>query len=74
MTQRSTPGWSIDENWQCEDPRAYAQGRYERSEYDGLIPCGWCDGDLWRWVDVTTPDDLRAMANDMLILAEEVDG
>lgn len=38
-----------DENWWPEFPARFARGEYERSEGDGLIVCGFCDGDRWRW-------------------------
>ena len=45
-TETEHPGWSIDECW--EQPYA-TKVPYERTEGDGLIVCGWCDGDLWVW-------------------------
>lgn len=32
-------GWVEDEGWQPDDPRSW---RGERSEGDGLVPCGFC--------------------------------
>ena len=72
-TTSAHPGWTEDENW--EQPYRLKPGTvYERTEGDGLILCGWCDGDLWVWRDVTTPDGMRSLACDLLILAAELDG
>lgn len=36
-------GWSVDENWSPE----YPEHGGERSEGDGLTPCGFCNGGNW---------------------------
>lgn len=57
-----TNGLVEDENWQPEDYRAlaYARGQVGRSYRDGLLLCGFCDGDGWRYRTITL--DAAAMA------------